>query len=250
MGGIERRAVLRGMAGIGLGGVAAMATAGCSTPASGSPGAAASAATVPAAAPSAAPAAPPSAEQALALLQEGNRRWREVHPDHPHEGVEVRTRLVSAQHPIATVLSCVDSRVPPELVFDQGLGDLLTVRTAGQVLDDAVLGSVAFGLLELKIPLVVVLGHESCGAVSAALDATAKGEAAPGHLSALVEAIAPSIPAQGDRTARIAGGVDANVRRVVADLKADADLAGAVARGELTVVGARYDLHTAEVVLL
>ncbi|OLL70908.1 Carbonic anhydrase [Pseudonocardia sp. Ae168_Ps1] len=238
MDGIGRRQVLRGAVGTGL----ALVGAGVSaTAAAAAPGGAARAA-----APGI-PEAVPDADGALRRLAEGNRRWRDLHPEHPHEGAEVRTRLVGGQHPFATVLCCVDSRVPPELVFDQGLGDLLTVRTAGQVLDDAVRGSLEFGRAELGIPLVVVLGHTSCGAVAAAVDAAAAGEEPSGRLGFLVDAIAPALPASGTREERIAAGVDENVRRIVAVLRADPDLSGPGSGGVPTVVGARYDLGTGRV---
>ncbi|MFD8150740.1 carbonic anhydrase, partial [Streptomyces sp. NPDC059720] len=111
------------------------------------------------------PATPAEAWRELAA---GNRRWRAYRERHPHEDPATRRTLTAGQHPFAVVLGCIDSRVPPELVFDQGLGDLMTVRTAGEVLDEAVLGSVAYGVLELGIPLVVVLGHQSWGAGRAA----------------------------------------------------------------------------------
>ncbi|WP_181781851.1 carbonic anhydrase [Pseudonocardia pini] len=235
-----RRAALQGLAGLGLGGLALSAGAGVAS------------ATTPVAPAVTQPATGvPTAAEALDLLVAGNRRWQEIHPEHPHEGAEIRRALVASQHPFATILSCVDSRVPPELVFDQGLGDLFTVRTAGEVLDEAVLGSVAFGAGELGIPLVLVLGHSSCGAVGAALDAVDAGEEAPGHLAYLVEAIAPSVPPQGpDRATRIAAAVDANVRAVVDTLRHDEDLAEAVSHGDLTIVGARYDLDSGAVTLL
>jgi carbonic anhydrase len=230
-----RRAALRGLAGAGLGvGLGAFAA----TPAVATEAAVA-------------PVGMPTAQEGLALLVEGNRRWQEMRPEHPHEGAEIRSSLVAAQHPFATILSCVDSRVPPELVFDQGLGDLFTVRTAGQVLDEAVLGSIAFGAGELGIPLVVVLGHQSCGAVGATVDAVDAGEEAPGHIQALVEAISPAVPPAGpDRTTRVAAAVDANVRNIVAALRADEDLHEAVEHGSVTIVGARYDLDTGAVALL
>jgi carbonic anhydrase len=232
MHGMGRRAALRGLAGAGLAvGFGALAAG-------------------PALA-TEVPAGMPTAKEGLALLVEGNRRWQGLRPEHPHEGAEIRSSLVAAQHPFATILSCVDSRVPPELVFDQGLGDLFTVRTAGQVLDEAVLGSIAFGAGELGIPLVVVLGHQSCGAVGATVDAVDAGEEAPGHIQALVEAISPAVPPAGpDRTTRVAAAVDQNIRNIVAALRADADLHEAVEHGAVTVVGARYDLDSGAVTLL
>lgn len=182
-----------------------------------------------------------SSDSALRMLREGNLRFRSVRPEHPHEDRRRRADLVGGQAPFAAVLSCADSRVPPELVFDQGLGDLFTVRTAGQVLDEAVLGTLSFGVAELGIGLIVVLGHSSCGAVAATLDAVDAGARPDGHVGALVDAIGPVIGSGADRATRVAAGVDANVRRVVDALRADPETSGA------TVVGARYDLDTCAV---
>ncbi|CAG1011826.1 Carbonic anhydrase 2 [Anaerolineales bacterium] len=105
-------------------------------------------------------------EQALQRLLEGNRRF--VENKSQLDGSEKRRReIATGQHPFATILGCVDSRVPPELIFDQGLGELFVIRTAGEVLDQAVLGSIEFGVEELKIPLLMVLGHKNCGAIKA-----------------------------------------------------------------------------------
>ncbi|NYI08316.1 carbonic anhydrase [Allostreptomyces psammosilenae] len=180
-------------------------------------------------------------------LLEGNRRWRTYHQLHPHEDQQIRTTLVSGQHPIAAVLSCVDSRVPPELVFDQGLGDLLTTRTAGQVLDEAVLGSAVYGPVELGIRLLVVLGHSRCGAVTAAVESDESGVPLPGHLAYLGEQIRPAIDHSLHGDARVDAAITTNVRLIVNALRADADLAGLVNRGELVVVGARYELDTGRV---
>jgi carbonic anhydrase len=140
------------------------------------------------------------------------------------------------------VLSCVGSRVPPELVFGQGLGDLLTVRSAGEVLDEAVLGSVAYGVLELDVPLVLVLGHQSCGAVRAAVEAEESGERLPAHIQYLADQIAPAIVHDVEGDARVDATVDADVRLVRARLAAEPDLAARVSAGRLAVVGARYEL--------
>ena len=106
------------------------------------------------------------------------------------------------------MLGCIDSRVPPELVFDQGLGDLITVRSAGEVLDEAVLGSIAYGVLELGIPLVVVLGHQSCGAVRAAVEADRSGGRLPDHIQYLADEIRPAIDHSKEGDARIAATVE------------------------------------------
>nr|WP_307680317.1 carbonic anhydrase [Streptomyces sp. V4I2] len=185
---------------------------------------------------------PSTPEEALRELTAGNVRWRTYREKHPDETPSVRQSLTSGQHPFAVVLGCVDSRVPPELVFDQGLGDLLTVRTAGEVLDEAVLGSVAYGVLELKIPLVLVLGHQSCGAVRAAVEADTSGEGLPAHIQYLADQIAPNIDRTKEGDARVDSTIDANIRAVRARLAAEPDLAAKVSAGQLAVVGARYEL--------
>ncbi|MFE9441995.1 carbonic anhydrase [Streptomyces sp. NPDC006602] len=193
---------------------------------------------------------PGTPDEALRELAAGNLRWRTYRERHPDETPAVRQSLTSGQQPFAVVLGCVDSRVPPELVFDQGLGDLLTVRTAGEVLDEAVLGSVAFGVLELHIPLVLVLGHQSCGAVKAAVQADASGEELPAHIRYLADQIAPNIDRTKEGDARVDSTIDANIRAVRARLAAEPDLAAKVNAGQLAVVGARYELTNQRVHLI
>ncbi|MBX9359917.1 carbonic anhydrase [Streptomyces massasporeus] len=187
---------------------------------------------------------PGTPDEALRELAAGNRRWRTYRERHPHENPAIRRTLTTSQHPFAVVLGCIDSRVPPELVFDQGLGDLMTVRTAGEVLDEAVLGSVAFGVLELGIPLVVVLGHQSCGAVRAAVAAEQSGEHLPAHMQYLADQIRPAIDHGQEGDARIDATVSANVRLVRSRLAAEPELAARIATGRLAIVGARYELTT------
>ncbi|MGW0732149.1 carbonic anhydrase [Streptomyces sp. NPDC002851] len=188
---------------------------------------------------------PLTARQALARLIEGNRRYAAVHSRHPHEDLARRHSLVGGQHPFATVLGCVDSRVPPELIFDQGLGDLFCMRTAGHVLDEAVLGSIQYGIAELHIPLVLVLGHEGCGAVAATLDHVRTGEPAPGHLARLIDSISLAAEATregpGDWADR---AVRTNSLRVRDALRRDHELSGT------TVLAARFDLDSGRVGLL
>lgn len=149
------------------------------------------------------------------------------------------------QHPFAVVVGCIDSRVPPELVFDQGLGDLLCIRTAGQVLDEAVLASIQYGVEELRIPLVLVLGHERCGAVAATLDHLRTGAPVPGHLELLVDEIAPA----ARRTRALPGDwaehtMRANTVWVRDAIRADPSFTSA------QVTAARFDLDTGLVSLL
>jgi carbonic anhydrase len=152
------------------------------------------------------------------------------------------------QKPIAVIVSCSDSRVPPELVFDQGLGDLFDVRTAGHVVGDMELGSIEYAAEHLGTPLIVVLGHERCGAVTAAVS----GGEAPGHIPAVVKAIAPAVAetksAGGDA---VENAMRANVRDTVRALRSsDPVLSHLVHEGKLKVVGGRYDLDTGQVEIL
>ncbi|MFJ3830396.1 carbonic anhydrase [Streptomyces sp. NPDC090046] len=181
--------------------------------------------------------------QALSRLVAGNRRWRTQGQEHPHESASLRRRLAHGQQPFAIVLGCIDSRVPPELVFDQGLGDLLTVRSAGEVLDEAVLGSIAYGVLELRVPLVLVLAHQSCGAVTAAVRADETGEPLPAHVQYLADQIRPSIDRSTQGEARVDATINAHVLNVRRRLAAEPDLARRVATGELAVHAARYELR-------
>ncbi|MFD3696311.1 carbonic anhydrase [Streptomyces sp. NPDC058646] len=187
-------------------------------------------------------ARPATPESAWRKLSEGNRRWRTLHERHPDETPAVRRTVVSGQHPFAVILGCVDSRVPPELVFDQGLGDLLAVRSAGSVLDEAVLASVTYGVLELGIPLVVVLGHQSCGAVTAAVRADATGGQLPGHMQYLADQIRPAIDHGLSGEARVDAAISANALLVRSRLAAEPELVSRIAAGTLTAVGARYEL--------
>jgi carbonic anhydrase len=150
--------------------------------------------------------------------------------------------------------ACADSRVPPEIVFDQGLGDLFVVREAGHVADDATLGSIEYAVEHLKTPLIVVLGHESCGAVTAAVDVMDSHQPAGGHIELLVEDIRPAVQeagTHGSRESRIARAVTANVKLVMGQLtRNDAALAKAVRAGAVRIVGAVYDLHTGRITWL
>ncbi|WP_212915152.1 carbonic anhydrase [Streptomyces sp. TS71-3] len=193
------------------------------------------------------PERPTTPAAALRTLAAGNERWLTLHETHPDEDQQVRTSLLSSQHPFALILGCIDSRVPPELVYDQGLGDLMTVRSAGEVLDEAVLGSVAYGVLELDIPLVVVLGHASCGAVTAAVEADETGEPLPAHISYVARRIRPAIDHRLHGQARIDAAISANVRLVRRQLVSEPELAERLRTGKLDIVGSLYELKTQKV---
>jgi carbonic anhydrase len=192
------------------------------------------------------------AAAALDRLLEGNRRFRTGHPRHPHQSPGRRHEVAAGQSPFAVVVGCADSRVPPEAVFDQGLGDLFVIRVAGNVLDDLVLGSVEFAVEEFDPVLLVVLGHERCGAVTATVDAIESGATPPGHLGAIVDRLRPAVePVLHEPGDRVDNGVVANVRAVVAQATAASEIvAHAAGAGALTVVGARYDLDSGRVTLV
>src|SRR6476619_1686766 len=126
-------------------------------------------------------------------LKEGNERFVAGKPEHPSQSIEYRAALAEGQKPTAVLFGCADSRVAAEIIFDQGLGDMFVVRTAGHVVDSAVLGSIEFAVEVLEVPLIVVLGHNSCGAVKASLAALDEGEVPGGYLRDIVERMLPSI---------------------------------------------------------
>ncbi|TDE00288.1 carbonic anhydrase [Jiangella asiatica] len=237
---------------LGLFGVAAAVVAGCSSSAGGSPDDG-----EPRGAPSSSATQDPaltSAEDAWARLVDGNDRFAAGTPRHPHEDEDHRASLVAGQHPIACVLSCADSRVAPELVFDQGLGDLFTVRSAGEVLDDAVVGSIEYAVEHVAVPLVVVLGHAGCGAVQATVDVVRGAPTPDGSIAALVTAIEPAVRAVAttiDDDAYLAACVAAQAQ-AAADALAEASpiVHEAVAAGRTSVVAAVYDLASARVTRL
>ena len=184
-------------------------------------------------------------DEALARLQEGNQRYVALQATHPNQTGSRRSELAQSQKPFAIVFGCVDSRAAPELVFDRGLGDLFVIRTAGHVLDNAALGSIEFGVAELKIPLLLVLGHERCGAVSASIESIEKHVEAPDQIAALVKGIAPAVEkAHGQAGDQVDNVVRANTELTVAQLKATRILADALSKGALKIVGGRYDLDT------
>ena len=187
--------------------------------------------------------------EALRRLQEGNVRYVENRTLRPGQTEARRLELAQAQNPFAVIFGCADSRVPAEIVFDQGLGDLFVVRVAGPVLDDAVLGSLEFAVAELHVPLIFVLGHERCGAVTAALKVQQSGETMPGHIGSLTDALRPAVKrglvVPGDP---LDNAVRANVELLVERLRAIRPVLGeAVRRGTLRVAGGRYDLDTGRV---
>ena len=188
---------------------------------------------------------PPAAADVLAELKAGNEHHATKHYQHPHQTAARQRELTTTQHPHATILSCADSRVAPEIVFDQGLGDLFDVRVAGNIAGDAEIASIEYAADHLGVPVLVVLGHQRCGAVTAA---TEPGEA-PGHLPVLIAAIRPAVEqARGMPGDAIDNAVRINVENVVRQLTGSQPvLAGLTAAGRLQVVGAVYSLDTGKI---
>jgi carbonic anhydrase len=177
-------------------------------------------------------------------LKEGNERFVAGRPQHPSQSVDHRASLAAGQKPTAVVFGCADSRVAAELIFDQGLGDMFVVRTAGQAIDSAVLGSIEFAVVVLDVPLVVVLGHDSCGAVKAALAAINDGAIPGGFVRDVVERVAPSIlMGRRDGLSRVDEFEERHVQETVAQLMSRSSaIAERVAAGTLAIAGATYHL--------
>jgi carbonic anhydrase len=188
------------------------------------------------------------ASREIEELSRGNMRFAGGWPTHPHQTRERRLEFAPGQRPFAAILSCSDSRVPPEIVFDQGLGDLFVVRTAGHTLDSAVLGSLEYAAVHLEVPLVVVLGHTGCGAVAAAVE----GGEHHGHLGHLVEAIRPAVEKAGKEPGNLLDrAVRENVIRVVGELQGSRPILAPLVQDEaLLIVGAVYSLETGRVEFL
>jgi len=217
-----------------------------------------------------------SPAEAISRLKEGNARFTAGNPHHPHESSDERSyiaknsyenagvislgmtseeaakrraELTKSQHPYAIILSCSDSRVPPELVFDEGLGDLFGIRVAGNVLNDEGLGSIEYGVDVLGVQLIVVLGHQSCGAVDAAMKTVAAKGKAPGHIQSLVTAIKPVVDATPK--ADLDTMIKANVKHVVDALRSSKPILKAkVDSSEVKVIGGYYTLDTGAVTFL
>jgi carbonic anhydrase len=189
-----------------------------------------------------------TSDSALAELKAGNEHHARHQYQHPHENAARQRELIVGQHPHAEILSCADSRVPPEIIFDQGLGDLFVVRVAGNVATDTEIGSLEYGAEHLHIPLLVVLGHESCGAVTAAV----QGGPPDGHIAALVDLIKPAVDkTRGLPGDPVANAVRTNVEMVVKQLRSsEPTLSELVAHGKLKIVGGVYSLETGKVTWL
>lgn len=194
------------------------------------------------------PALPPKARYAYETLLEGNARFASGAPRAQVSSAQ-RVELGVAQEPFAVVLGCADSRVPVETILDQGPGNVFVVRLAGNVIDAYTLGSIEYAVAVLGAPLLLILGHSSCGAVTAAVEYVKSGSRQPGHIQGLVGAIVPAARRTNDGAGNwleraIAENVRINMERAIDE---SSIVAQAIADGELGIVGMVYDLHTGRV---
>ena len=177
-------------------------------------------------------------------LREGNERFVNGETSHPNQDASRRSSLVENQHPFAVIFGCSDSRLAAEIIFDVGLGDVFVVRTAGQVIDDAVLGSLEYSIGVLGVPLIVILGHDSCGAVSATKSAVETGQMPAGFIRDLVERITPSVLTslrndQTDVNDMVVEHVRQTSERLVDSSRVISD---AIGSGKAAVIGLSYSL--------
>jgi carbonic anhydrase len=193
---------------------------------------------------------PRTAAEALYRLKTGNRRFMDEKPIHTHENAPWRHHLVEEQKPFATVLGCSDSRVPPEMIFDVGFGDIFTIRLAGNIIAEDVIGTLQYAAAHLHTPLFVVLGHQNCGAVRATIDEMLGKTEELKHIEALLALIKPGLSQLDlrlDRKALIHAAVEANVRWSMQQIMALPGAARALREKKVALVGAVYELNTGKV---
>jgi carbonic anhydrase len=193
-----------------------------------------------------------SGRDARDRLEAGNNRFAAGAAQRPDQSVERRDAVAATQKPFCAVLSCADSRVPPEVIFDQGIGDLYVVRSAGQVLDHAVLGSLQYSVDRLAVPLLVVLGHTQCGSMKAAIDALdGKVKNSGTDIDTLTTALEPAVREAeeigADKDSLLSVATDINVERIVNSLKKAALIGNASLMRKVKIVGATYSVKTGQV---
>lgn len=189
-----------------------------------------------------------SGEEALQVLLAGNKRFLSGNLEHPNHCEESRKGLVAGQEPLAVVLSCADSRVPPVDVFDQGLGDLFVLRVAGNIINDHILGSIEYAVSHLHTPLVMVMGHSSCGAVGA----VAQGAKLGGHIASLTPSIEAALKKAKGQEGHWTNNAAKELAKTTAQRIKESEpiIADLVSEGKVLVVATYYDLSTGEVMLL
>ena len=188
-----------------------------------------------------------SAARALQLLLDGNQRFIAGKMDHPDQSPDRREHVAKGQHPFASVLSCSDSRVPPEVIFDQGLGDLFVVRVAGNVATPITIQSLDYSVKHLGVRVVMILGHTECGAVKAAI----LGHDEDGDVGPLLTELRPAVAdSKGQPGDPVANAVRENVKLVMQKLQESPELSEMVKSGELKIIGGVYDLQTGKIEML
>ena len=188
-----------------------------------------------------------SPDAALQKLMEGNQRFAQHHPQYPDQSQARLQEVAQVQHPFVTILSCADSRVPAEIVFDQGIGDIFDVRIAGNIAIPEAIGSIEYAVVLLGTPVLMVLGHERCGAVTAAV----QNQALLGDISSFVKAIKPAVERVKDQSGdAVENAVVANVQYQIERLKRSPLLSERLQSGKLKIVGGRYDLDTGSVTIV
>ncbi|WP_040765816.1 carbonic anhydrase [Tsukamurella sp. 1534] len=189
---------------------------------------------------------PPGAWRAL---RDGNRRFVEGTPLHPNQGNSRVAELAAGQAPTAVLFGCGDSRVAAEVIFDQGLGDMFVVRTAGHIIDAAVLGSIEYAIEVLKVPLIAILGHDSCGAVAATVNSIDTGTMPPGYIRDIVERLTPSILAGRREGLSDVNDFTAQHVQETAQLLRERSriIADKIADGSVAIVGLTYELAEGKV---
>ncbi len=198
---------------------------------------------------------PQNADEALKALMEGNKRFVDSTKKGPGRSVKRRKEVAAGQNPFVAILACADSRVAPEILFDQGIGDLFVVRVAGNIVNPTnygIQGSLEFGVLALGAPLIMVLGHSECGAVAGAIEALQNGTQFPGSINDIVQTIEPAVEkAKGEKGDLLHNSIISNVQMGVDKLNnSDPVISDLVKKGKVKVVGANYDLKTGEVKLI
>lgn len=189
-----------------------------------------------------------SATEAMQKLKAGNQRFIEMKLEHPDQNKERMKELEKSQHPFVAILSCSDSRVPPEIIFDQGLGDIFEIRNAGNVKDDQVIGSIEYAIVHLGVKLVVVLGHQDCGAVKAALDNTKESR----YIESLIKEIEPSVKISKGTGNELVTNVAKNHAKLTANKMVTEDpvLSEYVKSHDVKIIPAFYYLDTGKVEFL
>ena len=193
---------------------------------------------------------PSNANEALVRLKNGNQRFMDEQPRHTHEKSSWRSLLVESQKPFATVVGCSDSRVPPELIFDVGFGDLFTIRLAGNIIAEDVIGSLQYAVAHLHTQLIVVMGHEGCGAVAATIEEMLHKTKEPKHIESLIKSIKPGLKKLDlklEHDTLMHAAVEANVRWSIRELLALPEAKLAVQEKRITLIGAVYELNTGRV---